>query len=344
MGKVVTSQGLQDFVESGKVTHVPDHKPGAPALEVKAEEKPKDLSAGEPKKAPETAQEAPKPAHVDESEDLTEEEKGLPEKAQKEIQRAKRKVNEKHAAMKAAEEAAAESDRFAETQFNEKRLLEQQLNKAQEELTALRTANAPKEPELKEPNENDPQFKTEAGEFDWKKYAKALAQYEAKTALKAESERQQQERAASDRKAAEDAVKSRVEKARKAHPDFDKVMEGVKGQEGDTVPQFVLNYLFDSENSGEVAYHLAKNPSESVRISKLSPIRGIAELAKLEDSLIKPRESASAPADEGAIPTGGAPPPITPISGSASTVVNKDPAKMSYKELRAYERERARKH
>jgi hypothetical protein len=37
---------------------------------------------------------------------------------------------------------------------------------------------------------------------------------------------------------------------------------------------------------------------------------------------------------------GGAPPPITPISSQGSGTVVTDPAKMGFKELRAYERQK----
>src|SRR6185437_13499618 len=167
MGKVVTSEGLTEFVQSGKFTQVPNHKPGksnngeAPALEVVKPTPVIDVKpAGETKpeeKPAEKAQEPPaKAAEPDNEHDeaLTEEEKSLPEKAQKEIQRAKRAVNKKHAEMRAAQEALADAERFAETQFNEKRLLEQRLTERETELQTLKPAKAA-EPEAKEPEVKD---------------------------------------------------------------------------------------------------------------------------------------------------------------------------------------------
>jgi len=63
---------------------------------------------------------------------------------------------------------------------------------------------------------------------------------------------------------------------------------------------------------------------------------------KLEDSLIKPSPAAKeVPAASGAIATQrGAPAPITPLEGDGAAGIQTDPAKMSYKELRAYERAR----
>jgi len=122
-------------------------------------------------------------------------------------------------------------------------------------------------------------------------------------------------------------------------------MESAKGTEADLVPQFVLNYIYESDHSALLAYHLAKNPEESQRIAKMRPILGLAELGKLEDKLTaKVPEPKVEPKVETPVPErGGAPPPITPIATNASGTVNTDPARMSYKELRAYERARQKK-
>src|SRR5690348_942497 len=197
MGKVVTSQGLTEFVQSGTVTHVPDHKPKAngeaPALEVKKDAPVVDVKPTEEKpseKAPEKPAEAVKPADEEHDEPLTEEEKTLPEKAQKEIQRAKRAVNKKHAEMKAAQEELAEAEGFGELQFNEKKLLEQKIATLQAEVEALKPKKEPP-PEDKPPKMED--F-TKDGQVDWDKYTDAKADYAAKQAVKAERERQAQER------------------------------------------------------------------------------------------------------------------------------------------------------
>lgn len=351
MGKVVTSEGLTEFVQTGKVTHVPNHKPGksngeAPALEVvksapvidvkpagetNSEPKPADKAQGTPAKATE-----PDSEH---DEALTEEEKTLPEKAQKEIQRAKRAVNKKHAEMKAAQEALQDAERFSETQFNERRLLEQRLAEREAEIQALKPAKA-SEPEPKEPELKD--YTNEQGQVDWVKFQKDTAKFAADQAIKSERQRQADERAATERASHETRIKAQADKAREAHPDFDEVLQSGKGTESDRAPQFVLNYLFESENSGEMVYHLKKNPEVMQRIAKMKPILGIVELGKLEDSLIKPSTAAKeTPAASGAIATQrGAPAPITPLEGDGAGGIQTDPSKMSYKELRAYERAR----
>jgi len=234
----------------------------------------------------------------------------------------------------------AEAERFGELQFNEKKLLEQKIATLQAEVEALKPKAAPP-PEDKPPKMED--F-TKDGQVDWDKYTDAKADYAAKQAVKAERERQAQEKQAEQTEKLRAKHQASEDAAKAAHKDWDRVMEGIQGTAVDNQPPFVLNFIAESENSGELRYYLASHPDEAEKIAKLSPIRGIKELGKIEDSLtVKPSEPAKAPAGEGETKKVGAPPPITPLSGSGTGSVNTDPAKMTYKELRAYERERARK-
>lgn len=347
MGKVVTSQGLTDFVQTGKVTHVPDHKPeGAakPAEAAKPVEETKQPPEAE--KKPEAAE---KPAEVvpeveaDEAEDDT----GLRPSDAEFSEKTRKRIQAKHRALKQAREEALENERFAEQQFNERKLAEKRAQEAEERAKALE-AQIPKalaEPELVEPVEEDAKYRDEAGNFKWKEFARDLAKFEAAQAVKSERENQQKERAAAELKEAEGRMKARFDAVRKAHPDFDQLVEKIKGTEADNVPQHVLNYLFESEKGGELHYYLLKNPVESVRISKLKPILALAELGKLEAKLTEPpaKTTPSAPAEPvNRREPGGAPAPITPLSGEGNTGIVTDPAKMDFKQLRAYERERAR--
>ena len=343
MGKVVTSQGLQDFVQEGKVTHVPDHKPksnGAAKPEdaakpyAKPESKPTDSGASQAKESSPTTDVSKAPEAETPPED-----DGLTEDERKEIsERIRKIVSKKHREMKEAQEAAAESDRFAETQYNERKLADSRAQALEERVKELQAKAAPPPPEEKPPSISD--FKDAQGNIDWEKFTEAKADHAAKKAVAAYEAKQQEERAKLEAVEVERRVKASADAARKTHKDFDEVMGSVKGTAADTVPQYMLNYLSESENAGEIAYYLAKHPEESVRIAKLSPIRGLAEMGKLEERLTKPPEKpAPSPPERGGTPP---PAPITPLSGEGTVGVNTDPAKMSYKELRAYERARAR--
>lgn len=352
MAKVVTSEGLQEFVQSGKFTHVENHKPGktadAPALEVKKDASTTDIGGTKEPKDTKSEPEL-KEAKGEPDEGLEAEDQDLPE-------RVKSRMGRKHAAMKAAQALAdsraadiAEAERFAEQQFNERRLQEQRADAAEARARELEGKLPQKatEPEAQKPTVDDKnadgtwKYRDAAGNVDWDTYTDAKADYAADAKMKERDAKEAQQRAEAQQAEAAARVKANADKARKAHPDFDKVMAAVANTEADRVPQFVLNYIFESESGAEIAYHLAKNPEESKRIATLKPILGLAELGKLADTLSKPpaaNNGAAAPVRE----RGGAPPPITPLSGSGSGSVNTDPSKMNFKELRAYERERAR--
>lgn len=353
MAKVVTSQGLTEFVQSGKFDTVANHKKGnseAPPLEaVKAAptvdvspagEKP-DVKAVPVSKERVSSSENDTDAGTVHDEALTDEEKTLPEKAQKEIQRAKRAVNKKHHEMMAARDELAELERFGEVQFNEKRQLEQKVTTLETELQQLKSQTKAPEPELKEPDEKDPQYYDDKGQFDWKKYSKDQAKFEADQAVKGERTRQAQERA-SQENAKQLAKHTALENtAKKAHDDWDSVMSKIAGTELDKPPRFVLGFLNESDSSAEVRYYLATHPDETKKLFELTPIRGIKELGKIEDQLIKPSTVAKeTPATSGAIRTGTLPPPITPLTGEGDSGIQTDPSKMSFSQLRAYERAR----
>lgn len=358
LGKVVTSQGLVDFVQEGKFTNVPDHKPeksnGAAPLPVEVAA----LTPKSPAAVPEKTAPTPDPlvspndgaaatsgaaaAEIkadDETEGLEEADKEFPERVRK-------RINAKHRAMKEAQEAASDAERFAETQFNERKLLEQRLARIEAEKQELQAKIEPKKPEIELKEPEIAAYTNAEGQVDWIKFQRDTAEFASKKAIDEFVQTQAAERAAVEKAEAELRMHKRFEAVRKAHPDFDKTVESIKGTEADQVPQHILNYLFESDQGGELHYYLMKHPEESTRIAKMKPYLAIGELGRLEDRLTKPPE-APKPAPAVAPPIvvvqrGGAPAPITPLSGEGSVGINTDPAKMSYKELRAYERARAR--
>jgi hypothetical protein len=355
MGKVVTSEGLQEFIQSGTVTHVENHKPSravAAPLEVKKDES--STAIGETKK-PEVETKPPK----DETKPVETEDTGLDPEDNDLPERVRSRIGRKHAAMKAAQaladkraEEVSELERLAETQFNERRLQEQRAEAAEARARELEGKLPQKaaEPELKKPTVDDKnadgswKYRDAAGNVDWDRYTDAKADYAADVKMKERDEKEAQQRATAEQAEAAARVKANADKARKAHPDFDSVMAKVANTDADRVPQFVLNYIFESEHGAEIAYHLAKNPEESKRIATLKPILGLAELGTLAAKLSQPASTSNGAANgaPAARERGGAPPPITPLSGSGAGSVNTDPSKMSFKELRAYERARAR--
>jgi hypothetical protein len=344
MPKVVTSEGLTEFVQSGKHEKIAPLKAGeAPKLETVKDTPTLEIGSPDKNGADKSPVASPtavsSEAGIEHDEALTAEEQALPEKARKEIQRSKRAVNEKHKAMKEAQEAAESADRLAEQQYNERRLAEQRAEKAEARARELEAKTNPPPPlEAKEPDVKD--YQDAQGNIDWVKFQKDTSKYAAEQAIKDYRKSQADHDAALEREARIKVMQASANEVRKAHPDFDQVMNALQGTDEDKVPNFVLSFIEASENSANVAYHLAKNREVREKISSMKPILGIAELGKLEASLVKPpSQAATVPAAQSVTPVrtnGGAPAPITPLDGEGSAGINTDPSKMSYKELRAY--------
>ena len=314
MPKVVTGAGLQEFIETGKHEVMKADKPSAEAapLEVKKETPAVDIKPEE--KAPE------KPEVKDEG--LEPEDHDLSEAIRK-------KIGKKHRAMKEAQEAAQDAKTFAKNQYERARLAEERASALERELSEAKKAT-PKEPELKKPDIKD--FTDNAGQIRWTDYTDKAAEYAAAKAVEGERARFAQEQEA--RTKAE-----RLEKAKVKYPDFLDVLGATDAQ----VPNAVLQYITESEYGPDISYFLAKNKAEVDRISKLPPIRAIAEIGKLETTFEKPAKPAEAAAAPPVAERGGAPPPITPVSGTGSGTVNLDPAKMSFRELREYEKSKSKR-
>lgn len=94
--------------------------------------------------------------------------------------------------------------------------------------------------------------------------------------------------------------------------DFDEVVGGdVKIT---AVMRDAIFELDELDVQAEVAYWLGKNPKESLRICKLSPMRQVAEIGKLEDRLTSKTTPTKRPSS--------LPDPIKPVGG-ATTKTNK---------------------
>ncbi len=320
--QVVTSENFQTLIEKGSVPEfkAPDAKAeAAPASEQKAAAPATDDKTIETERDPITGQFVKKevkedsPATTDKVEakaeksavDEDDDDKDLPE-------RVRRQIGKKHRAMKEAEETARQW-------WADKTAAEERAEKAERELAALKN---PQKSNVKgEPKAED--YKTNAEYID----AMVEWRFEQK-----EAQEQQKRVEAAQAKAQAEFI-DRLNAVRKEIPDFDEVT----GEADIDVAPHVASYIAESELGPKLGYYFAKNPDELSRIQKLSPIRGIAELGKLEASLDKkpePKEVKAEPV------VSKAPAPITPIDASKKAVVQKDPANMTFQELREYERQK----
>lgn len=326
--QVVTPENYQQFIETGKV---PEFKPpeeakseAKPAEQPRGEdgkfiEKPVDNEAEKADKGDTGTATAETEIKADDPPVKVEEEESdddLPEKVRK-------KIGAKHRAMKEAEE-------FAEREFNKRKAAERRAVELEERISRLeKSGHAPEgKPESKDdgmPKQED--FKT-VGE-----YADAVIEYKLE-----KRDRERQEKAA---KSAQETEQARIERefatrqeaVKKEFPDYAEVLE----RSEINLPKAAMQYVVESELGPRLAYHLAKNPQEADRIAQLSPIRAIAELGKLEDRLTKP---AKQEAKVEAPVVSKAPSPIKPLGGDGAVPVHKDPADMTFQELRAYERQK----
>jgi hypothetical protein len=335
MAKVVTSEGLTDFVQTGKATETivdKRQRAGAAApLEMKAVIAPVTEVGNEPK------------AVIDEPK--KDDDTGLEADDHDLAERAKKRIGKKHYEMKTAQADAAkaraeaeESERFAETLFNER----ESWRKKAEELERQSAAPAKEAPPaFVKPDPNDAKYKDTTGEFKWREFSDDNAEYAAKKAIADDRKAQADAKSQADQAAAEAAFKKRVEAASKKNPDWQEVVS----KSPVFLPNEALQYIAQSEYGTDLAYFLAKNEDIAEKIRVMHPIRAIAELGKLEISFEKPATK-TAPTGEATSKTverPGAPAPITPISMQGTSTINTDPARMIYKELRAYERARAQK-
>lgn len=318
MPKVVTNDNGRQQVETIKSDDQKARgpKPDLNAILTKAdapaESKPVEMPA------PPIPPEAEKPADV--TDGLEAEDRELPERAAK-------RIAKKHREMKEAQEAAAEADRLAESQYNRAIMAERRLAEVEAELQKGKPApEAPKEPKM--PLFKD--FTDTEGKFDEVAYQNAnSAYYESQAQKKLAAQKVEEQKQANAQ-----AMKAKVDKAVEKNPDWKEVAGSI------TLPNPVLDYMFTSDHGTDLAYFLGKNPQIADEIKSLPAIKAIAKARDIErDQFEKP---AVAPLATSKPVTPGAPAPITPIPTGGSTLIQTDPSKMSYKELRAYHKDQAR--
>lgn len=230
-------------------------------------------------------------------------------------------VAKKHRAMKEAEE-------FGREEYRERKAAVERAEALQRELDALKGTKSVPGTAASEGDEPKPEdFKT-VGE-----YAKALTKWEVAQSRKAESTETAKQTQKQQIEAVQQQFAQRVADTAKTIPDYHEIVEAADWE----VPHHIQAYIVDSENGARLGYELAKNRSDFDRIAKLSPIRAIAELGKLEDKLFA--KKADVVPDKGAAAASTqvsrAPAPITPLEGKSTTVA-KDPSQMSFAELRAH--------
>jgi hypothetical protein len=330
MPKVVTGKGFDEFVQTGKHQTIDG---GSKRPEPKVIEKPPEVK--------ELIKETEAKTALDMKPDEGKEDTGLEAGDEEFTERTRKRIETKHREMKQAQALAdklkgelEDTENFSKSQYQRALAAEESAKALEYELGQLRT-NATKAEagnELQAPDENDPKFRNDKGEFQLKLYEAARDKY----VLAQFKQQQEAERVQADQALKIKAFEAKLERAREKYPDFKEIVGAADVQ----VPPYIQNYMVESDFGGDLGYFFAKNPEVTARIFKLPPIKAIAEIGKLEVQWEKKPEEPKPAVVEIPKPSGGAPPPITPWKGTGSPGVNSDPAKMSPKELLAYTREK----
>lgn len=208
-------------------------------------------------------------------------------------------------------------------------------------------------------------------EFDQDKYEQMLDEYDQKLdAYNAELRKRDLEQAVqaketerAEREKAEAAERAQREFAdrlatdKKAYPDWDQVMDEL-GDEPVMTTDTIEAYITQAENPGALLYFFAKDAAgegnEIARFQRMSPLKQVAEVAKLEERLVRERNAATVSEDStpAAPPTKQAerapaqPPrkvesPIEPVGSRAKSTVDTLEAAAARGDMKAYQRLRA---
>jgi hypothetical protein len=213
--------------------------------------------------------------------------------------------------------SAREAEEISAEEYNNRLRAEGRVQELERELQAAKATKEPPPPELKEPDPNDPQFKTVA------EFLVADRAYQKQVREREIAQARQEERLAIEMQRENELLAARIEVAKVDLPDFVEVIES-----GDRVkvelPQYVQNLIKASEVGPQIAYHLAKFPEEQKRILKLRPELALAELGKIASKYEKKANGSTttppAAPSKTPIETTRAPAPVTPVRAGETPV------------------------
>lgn len=195
--------------------------------------------------------------------------------------------------------------------------LTERLRAAESQLAEHKAKSAPAATEDKKPELAD-------FDFDTDKHETAVAKWAARQAIREEQDKAAQ----ADRKAAEEKKQQKAAALFEELNDIEDFQDLLEANKAMGAPQFApaIEAVLEADDgiAKTVMEHLLRNPDKVEKMSKLSPIRQIVEIGKLEAQLTaKPLPKPSA-----------APDPVKPIQGKATP--QKDPDSMSVDEWMAW--------
>jgi hypothetical protein len=127
------------------------------------------------------------------------------------------------------------------------------------------------------------------------KYAKDVAKWEVNQAKTEFSKSQSEEVHRVLIIKAQEEFKDRMDSYAESHDDFHELVEEI----GPMIRGAALDSLIESKHGPEIIHHLAKNPEEAEKLSRLSPNAAAREIGRIEERLstkqVKKTTSAPAP-------------------------------------------------
>jgi chromosome segregation ATPase len=181
----------------------------------------------------------------------------------------------------------------------------QRASELEERLRALETKNQPA-PQVDQDREPQPSDFTDAFE-----YARALAKYAADNAMKNRDKIEAERKASEERQRLNESWQTKLEKVKSEMPDYEEMVASSDVVVSDQVRDAIL----ESDVGPRILYHLAENPEVAEKISKMSLVKALTEIGKIEARFEKPPEV------KPVVTRSNAPAPISPIRGGSNVDV-----------------------
>lgn len=227
-------------------------------------------------------------------------------------------------------EANEEADKHTLPRGVQKRIdrLTRDKYRLQAELEVARKPAPQSEPKPQPPSSGEPksdQFKS------YEEYLEARAEWKAEQRVEKRlgelRENAQRQAGQAEQEKLQSQWEKRVSEALTTYDDFEEVALSPEVP----ISEPMMAAILRSPKGADVAYHLGKNHDLAAQIAALDPIGAAIRIGELAASLTRPTPKK----------TTGAPPPINPVGGRATT--STDPAQMSDAEFAKWRREQIKR-
>lgn len=126
----------------------------------------------------------------------------------------------------------------------------------------------------------------------YEEYIDARSEFVAERKMREFNEKQIERSDQSNRIAMKAEFDRRGQEFAEEHPDYQQAVASIPG---DWLPQDVADLIMRSEQGPQIAYHLAQNPQEAFRISRLGPSQRAYEIGRINTDLTGRKTSSTPP-------------------------------------------------